>query len=330
MSAKTLNWGVLSTARINRALIPPLQASKRNKLVAVASRSQARAEEYARQWNIPGAYGSYEEMLADPDIDVIYNPLPNSLHAEWTIRAVEAGKHVLCEKPLAISTAEVDAVITAAKAHRQIVAEAFMYRHHPQTMKVKEMVEGGAIGELRLVRGAFTFNINRPGDVRLDPQLGGGSIWDVGCYPLSYTRCVIGREPQEVFGWQVTGNSGVDEVFTAQMRFPGDILAQFDCGFRSDFRAQMEFVGSLGTIIVPSPFKPDANEKILLRRGDEEQSIRMHGPKLLYSGEVEDMADAVLLGKPQHIPLADSRANVAAIQALLQSAKEGKPVRLGS
>jgi xylose dehydrogenase (NAD/NADP) len=328
MSVKNLRWGLLSTARINRALIPPLQASKCSQLVAVASRSQAKADEYARQWKIPCAYGSYEALLADPEIDVIYNSLPNSLHAEWTIHAVEAGKHVLCEKPLAISTAEIDAVTAAAQAHGKIVAEAFMYRHHPQTLKIKELVDSGAIGDLRLVRGAFTFNLNRPSDVRLDPQLSGGSIWDVGCYPVSYTRYVIGREPDEVFGWQVNGSSGVDEVFTGQMRFPGGILAQFDCGFRSDFRTQMEFVGSQGTIIVPAPYKPGAKEKILLRRGDDEQSLRVRGPELLYSGEVEDMADAVLRGKPQRVTLADSRANVATLVAFLQSAKEGKPVRI--
>ena len=328
MTIKTLHWGLLSTARINRALIPPLQASKRNRLAAVASRSQSKAEEYARQWNIPCAYGSYEALLADPEIDVIYNSLPNSLHAEWTIRAVQAGKNVLCEKPLAISTAEVDAVAAAAQAQGKIVAEAFMYRHHPQTLKVKELVDSGAIGEIRLVRGAFTFNISNSSDVRLNPQLSGGSIWDVGCYPLSYIRYIAGCEPEEVFGWQVTGSSGVDEVFTAQMRFPGGMLAQFDSGFRSNFRTQMEFTGSQGVIMVSSPFKPDAREKILLRRGDEEQAVRVRGPALLYSGEVEDMADAVLLGKPQRISLADSRANVSAITALLLSAKEGRPVSL--
>jgi xylose dehydrogenase (NAD/NADP) len=329
MTTKCLRWGLLSTARINRALIPPLQASKHSYLAAIASRNTATADEYARQWSIPSAYGSYKALLANPEIDVIYNPLPNSLHAEWTIRAVEAGKHVLCEKPLALNPAEVDAMAAAAKTHGKIVAEAFMYRHHPQTLKVKELVDSGAIGELRLVRGAFTFNINQPGDVRLDPQLGGGSIWDVGCYPLSFTRFVIGSEPEEVFGWQVTGPSGVDEVFTAQMRFPGGILAQFDCGFRSDFRAHMEFVGSQGTINVPSPFKPEAREKIMLRRGDDEQAIRVRGPKLLYSGEVEDMEAAVLRGQKPRISLAESRANVAAIVALLQSAKEGKPVSPG-
>lgn len=282
MVAKFLRWGLLSTANINRSLIPPLQASKRSRLLAVASRDQAKAEAYARQWNIPRAHSSYEALLTDPAIDAIYISLPNSLHAEWTIRAVEAGKHVLCEKPLAISLAEVDAITTAAQTHGKIVAEAFMYRHHPMTMKVKELIASGAIGELRSVRGAFTFNIgNSPENVRLNPGLGGGSVWDIGCYPVSYTRFVIGSEPQEVFGWQVTGASGVDEVFTGQMRFPG-VLAQFDCGFRSSYRTHMEFVGSQGTIDVPAPFKPEGVSKIVLRRGDEGQILRIRGPKLLY------------------------------------------------
>jgi D-xylose 1-dehydrogenase (NADP+, D-xylono-1,5-lactone-forming) len=306
-----------------------LQASKRSQLVAVGSRDQAKGEAYARQWNIPRVHGSYEALLADPEIDAIYNSLPNSMHTEWTIRALQAGKHVLCEKPLAISLAEVEAISAAAQKHGKIVAEAFMYRHHPLTMKVKELVASGAIGELRTVRGAFTFNIgDHPENVRLHAGLGGGSVWDVGCYPVSYTRFVIGCEPEEVFGWQVSGASGVDETFTGQMRFPGGILAQFDCGFRSNFRTHMEFVGSLGVIDIPKPFKPDAVGKIVLRRGDETQTIRVPGPKLLYMGEVDDLTDAVLLGKPQRVTLADSRANVAVLLALLRSAREGKPVTM--
>ncbi len=328
MPSKKLRWGLLSTANINRSLIPPLQASKSNELVAVGSREQVKAEVYARKWKIPRAYGSYEALLADPEIDIIYNSLPNGLHAEWTIRAVEAGKHVLCEKPLAISTAEVDAVIAAAQSNQKIVAEAFMYRHHPQTLKVKELVGSGAIGEVRMVRGAFTFNIQNEKDVRLNAGLSGGSVWDIGCYPVSYTRFILGSEPEEVFGWQVTGASGVDEVFTGQMRFPGGVLAQFDCGFRSNFRTQMEFVGSLGTILVSAPFKPDPKEKIILRRDDGKQSIPIRGPELLYMGEVDDLADAVVNGKPQRVTLQDSRANVATLVALLRSAKEGKPVHL--
>ncbi len=325
--SKPLNWGILSTARINRALIPPLQVSRRNKLLAVASRSQAAADAYAREKKISRAYGSYEALLADPEIDVIYNPLPNHLHAEWTIKAVEAGKHVLCEKPLALSVAEVDAIITAARKHGRVVAEAFMYRHHPQTLKVMELVKSGSLGTLKLIRGSFTFILTREGDVRLKPEWGGGSIWDVGCYPINYARAVVGAEPLEVFGWQVTGPSGIDETFLGQMRFEGGILAQFDSSFVIPFHAFMEIVGSEGALNIPHPFKPGIAEKIYLTRGERIETITIKGAEL-YSGEVEDMADAILLGKPPRIPLEDSRANVAAIVAFLESARTGSPVRL--
>jgi predicted dehydrogenase len=301
--------------------------SRRNNLLAVASRSQAAADAYAREKKIPRAYGSYEALLADPEIDVIYNPLPNHLHAEWTIKAVEAGKHVLCEKPLALSVAEVDAIMTAARKHGRVVAEAFMYRHHPQTLKVIELVKSGSLGTLKLIRGSFTFILTRKDDVRLKPEWGGGSIWDVGCYPISYARTVVGAEPLEVFGWQVTGPSGIDETFVGQMRFDGGILAQFASSFVLPFQAVMEIVGSEGTLSIPHPFKPGIAEKIYLTRGERIETITIKGIEL-YSGEVEDMADAILLGKPPRIPLEDSRANVAAIAAFLESARTGLPVRL--
>ena len=327
MANKVLNWGLLSTAHINNALIPPLRASKRNRLVAVASRTQESAEQYARKKRISRAYGSYESLLADPEIDVIYNPLPNHLHAEWTIKAVEAGKHVLCEKPLALNVAEVDAMQAATRKHGRVVAEAFMYRHHPQTLKVQELVKSGSLGTLKLIRGSFSFMLTREGDVRLDPAMGGGSIWDVGCYPISYARTVIGENPLEVFGWQVTGPTGIDETFVGQMRFAHDVLAQFDCSFAIPFRSFMEITGSEGTLTISVPFKPNENEKIYLTRGDKTGTIKIKGQEL-YIGEVEDMADAILLGKEPRISLEDSRANVAVISALLESARVGKPVKI--
>ena len=325
MATRILRWGLICTARINRAVIPPLRASARNQLVAVASRTSEQAQAYAKEWNIPRAFGSYEALLADPDIDVIYNSLPNSLHAEWTIKAVQAGKHVLCEKPIAVTVEQVDAMAAAAQKAGVVLAEAFMYRHHLQTLKVQELVESGAIGELRLVHGSFTYNLARPGDVRLDPALDGGSIWDVGSYPISYARCVIGAEPVEVFGWQVTGPTGVDVTFVGQMRFAGDVIARFDSSFRMPDRAHIEVVGSEGIINVPDPFKPERDHKILLTRNGETETLAIPD-QMLYLGEVEDMADAILLGKAPRISLADSRGNVAAIVALLRSAREGQPV----
>ena len=329
MTNKVLNWGLLSTANINRALIPPLRASKRNQLLAVASRTQESAEKYARAKKIPRAHGTYEALLADPEIDVIYNPLPNHLHAEWTIKAVEAGKHVLCEKPLALNVDEVDAMQAASRKHGRVVAEAFMYRHHPQTLKVQELVKSGSLGTLKLVRGSFSYVLSRDGDVRLDPAMGGGSIWDVGCYPISYTRSVLGENPLEVFGWQVTGQTGIDETFVGQMRFSNDVHMQFDCSFAIPFHVFMEIIGSEGTLNIPNPFKPNENEKIYLTRGDKTEAIKIKGQEL-YIGEVEDMADAILLGREPLVSLEDSRANVGVISALLESARMRKPVKLNS
>ena len=327
MTTKTLRWGLLSTARINKALIPPLQLSKRNKLLAVASRSQEKADAYSREKKIKRAYGSYEALLADPEIDVIYNPLPNHLHAEWTIKAVEAGKHVLCEKPMALSLDEVDAMAAAAQKHGRIVAEAFAYRSHPEMQKIKEIIDSGKLGKVKMVHGSFTFVMTKQDDVRWNPEMGGGSLWDIGCYPLSFTRSVLGVEPLEVFGWQVTGSTGIDDTFAGQLRFPGDIYAQLDCSFRIPYHVFMEIVGDEGTLNIPQPFNSETRKTLYLTRGDKTSAIVVKGPDP-YAGEVEDLADTILLGKPQRVSLADSRANAAAILALLESAHAGKPVLL--
>ncbi|MFZ5878681.1 MAG: Gfo/Idh/MocA family protein [Chloroflexota bacterium] len=324
---KPLNWGLLSTARINRALIPPLKRSKRTCLLAVASRDLASAEAYAREWHIPRAHGSYEALLADPEIDVIYNPLPNHLHAEWTVRALRAGKHVLCEKPMTLTLAEMDEIISVARETGRVVAEAFMYRHHPQTLKVREIVASAALGELQLIRGAFTFTLNRAGNYRFDPASGGGSLWDVGCYPVSYARMLVDAEPLEVFGWQVEGPGGIDESFVGQMRFAGGIHVQFDCGFKSPFRAWMEIIGSDGVLRVPNPFKPGRGEQVTLARGDQVETLKMPNADL-YLGEVEDLCDAIERGFSPRVTLDDSRGNLAALLALLTSARTGKPVAL--
>lgn len=333
MENRVLRWGLLSTARINRALIPPLRASSRNQLVAVASRSAEQAEGYARDWDIPRAHSSYESLLADPEIDVIYNPLPNSMHTEWSIRAAQAGKHVLCEKPLALSVDEVDAMIQASQQYGVVIAEAFMYRHHPQTLKAKDLVDSGALGDLALIRGSFSFSLTRPGNVRWDPALGGGSLWDVGCYPVSYARFIAGAEPEEVFGWQVSTPEGVDATFAGQLRFPanrqGAVLAQIDSSFRLPERTQIEIAGTEASLRIPIPFKPGLNETIYLVRDGEVQSLSVPGQDL-YSGEVEDMAAAILDGQPPRVSLNDSRANVAALVALLESARLGAPVALSA
>jgi xylose dehydrogenase (NAD/NADP) len=321
----TLNWGLLSTARINRALIPPIRKSKRSQLLAVASRSKESADEFAQAWQVPRTHSTYEALLADPEIDVIYNPLPNSMHAEWSIKAVQAGKHVLCEKPLATSLAEVDTMQAASLQTGKVITEAFMYRHHPQTLQVKEIIDSGTIGKIQLVRGAFTYISSRPNDVRLDPALGGGCVWDVGCYPISYARMLIGTEPAEVFGWQILSIGGVDIQFVGQLRFPDDIYAQFQSSFITPYAPFLEVIGSQGTLIIPEPFVPGKHEKIILKGGDQSLVIRTHGEDL-YQGEVTDIEDSILLNKPSRVSLIDSRNNTAVILALLESARTHHPV----
>ena len=246
-------------------------------------------------------------MLDDPTIDVVYSSFPNSLHTEWSIKALNAGKHVLCEKPLATTLEEVDQIQSAVQETGKHLAEAFMYRHHLQTIKVKELVDSGILGRLRLVKGEFTFSIKNEEDVRLDPDLGGGSIWDIGCYPISYARFILGDELREVFGWQKSGDSGVDEGFVGQMRFAGDVFAQFDSGFRSPYRSRIEIVGYEASMIIPSPFNPGMSPEIQIDRGGEIESIAM--PQMeLYTG--------------------DSRNNVRSILGLLYLAELGQPVSL--
>jgi predicted dehydrogenase len=239
---------------------------------------------------------------------------------------VEAGKHVLCEKPLALSVREVDAMQAAASKHGRVITEAFMYRHHPQTLKVQELVKDGALGRLKLMRGSFSYVLSRQGDVRQDPEMGGGSIWDVGCYPITYARSVVAEDPLEVFGWQVTGPTGIDETFVGQMRFANDVYMQFDSSFSMPLRWFMEIVGSEGTLNIPNPFKPNENAEIYLTRDGGSETIKIKGQEL-YIGEVEDLADAILLGGAPRISLDESRANVALIRAFLESARTGRPVR---
>lgn len=324
---RILNWGLLSTARINSDLIPPLNASHRNRLMAVASRSQSSADAYSARWNIPRAYGNYESLLNDPQIDVIYNSLPNDMHAEWTIKALRAGKHVLCEKPIALTLGEMDAMEQVAKETGRVLAEAFMYRHHAQTLKIKGMIDLGDLGKIQLMRGAFTYTLDPADHGRWLTQKGGGSIWDVGCYPISYARTMLNAEPTEVFGWQSLSTGGSDLTFVGQMRFEDGLYVQFDSGFLSPVRMFMEIVGSEAVLNIPNPFKPGFDNEIYLTRNEKTETIQIRGDEL-YLGEVEDMYDAILHGKPPLVSLQDSRRNTAVIVALLESARSGKPAKL--
>jgi D-xylose 1-dehydrogenase (NADP+, D-xylono-1,5-lactone-forming) len=325
---RVLRWGLLSTAAINSAVIGPIRAAARNTLVAVASRDAAKGAAYAKHWEIDTHFASYEALLASADIDAVYISLPNSMHAEWSIKAARAGKHVLCEKPLATTVADAEAIAQAARDNAVVIAEAFMYRHHPQTLHVQELVQSGAIGEVQLVRGSFSYQIAAAEDVRLNPALGGGSLWDVGCYPISYARTIIGSEPAQAYAVQHIGAaSGVEETCSGQLRFANGAVAQIDSSFRMPWRTHLEIVGSAGMIVLPSPFKMESDWAIHIGTGyDALEKISVSGSRGLYSGQIDDMAAAVLNGSPQRISLADSIANTRAILALYRSAASGQAV----
>ena len=227
--AQPVKWGILSTADINRKLIPGAHASPKVELIAVASRDTGRAEAYAGEWEIDRAYGSYDALLADPDIEAVYIPLPNTLHCDWSIRAMEAGKHVLCEKPLSRHVAEAEEAFAAAKRTGMLLSEAFMYRHNLQTKRIVELIAEGAIGELRLVRSTFSYSLYETDNIRLQTELEGGALMDVGCYCVNGSRLLAG-EPERVYADAWFGPTGTDWVLTGSLHFPDDVLGIFDCG----------------------------------------------------------------------------------------------------
>jgi D-xylose 1-dehydrogenase (NADP+, D-xylono-1,5-lactone-forming) len=314
-----LRWGLLGTARINRLLIPAIRASARSSLAAVASRDRQRACAYAAEWKIPGAT-SYEALVADSSLDIIYIPLPNSLHAPWTIRAVEAGRHVLCEKPLAIDVHDVDAIAAAAARHRRIVTEGFMYRHTAQTARLLDLLRGGSVGEVRTIESAFTFLQTRTPDVRLDRALGGGCLWDIGCYPVSLAQLIARADPVDVSGSASIGATGVDERFTGRIVYANGIVCGFDCGFRAEYHTFLRVGGSEGTLTVERPFRPEPVERLRLEREGRVEEIAVHGNPV-FADEVADMEDAALGLRPPRVTLGESRRNVATIVRLHEAAR---------
>jgi predicted dehydrogenase len=323
--ARPVTWGILSTADINRRVIPPANESPKVELAAVASRDRARAEAYAREWGIERAYGSYEELLADPEIEAVYISLPNTLHCEWSIRAVEAGKHVLCEKPMSRHTADVEAAFDAATRADRILSEAFMYRHNPQMKRLTELVHQGAIGELRLIRAAFSYALYDADNIRLRTDVEGGALMDVGCYCVSGSR-LLGGEPETVYGQALVGPTGTDWLFTGTMRFPGDVFALFDCGTTLLERDELEAIGTEGSLFLEDPWH--AHEPAIeLRRDDELELIELEAIDS-YRLELENVSDAIRGEADPLLGREDAVAQARAIEALFRSAETGQPVKL--
>lgn len=320
----TVRWGLLSTAHINRRLIPALRASRRGALVAVASRNQTSADAYAASWGIPRAFGSYQAMLESSEIDAVYIGLPNHLHCDWTIKALAAGKHVLCEKPFALSLAEVDRMVDAAIQSGRVLAEAFMYLHHPQMKTLGHWVHQGRIGEVAFVRAVFNFTLTDANNIRLRPETGGGALWDIGIYPVSCAQFLMGGPPVRVAAEQRTGETGVDVVFSGQMLYPNGGIAQISASFRSPFYSLVEVYGSLGRLTLNRPFVlgSDGVQRQLLFHPNEgpPQPISFPDPEL-YSCEIEDFHDAVLDGAPPYLSLAETRDHIATVLALYEAAR---------
>ena len=316
-----VKWGIISTAHINRKVIPGAHASPKVDLVAVASRDQTRADTYAREWEIERAYGSYAALLEDADVEAVYISLPNTLHCEWSIRALEAGKHVLCEKPLSRRAAEVEEAFDAADRAGRLLTEAFMWRHNPQTRKLTELVAEGAVGRPRVIRSSFGFTIaDDPSNVRLLSGLDGGALMDVGCYCVSGSR-LLGGEPAHVAGAQVLGGDGVDVLFAGVMQHDNGVVSHFDCGFVLPSRDELEVVGEEGSLFLDDPWH--AHEPLIeIRRGGAVERVETERVNS-YQLELENLSEAIRGEGEMLLGRADAVGNARALEALYAAAGGG-------
>ena len=318
MSSK-IRWGILSTANIGRRVIPAIQASYNGEVMAVGSRSLERAQNFANEQNIPTAYGSYEELIADEDIDAVYIPLPNRLHAEWSIKCAQAGKPTLCEKPFASDAQEAQTIVDTFRNADLLLAEAFMYRFHPQHAKVKEIVAAGGIGALHIINSSFTFPISDEQNIRLSKELAGGGLMDVGCYCVNLMRFMTAEEPESVTASAKIGiATGVDEVLAASLAFPSGVIGHFDCGLRSYSQHSYTLKGSEGMIVVPTAFVPHktADTRIQHWQGDAcaEHTISAANH---YQLMVEDFADALMNQREPRFAPMDAVRNMEVTDRIL-------------
>jgi len=327
---RKVRWGILGCADIAvRKLIPGILSSETGELHAIASRDRAKAEDVARRFGAPRAYGSYEELLQDPDVDAVYIPLPNHLHKPWTVRAAEAGKHVLCEKPIGLDAREAQAMVDACRAHGVHLAEAFMYRHHPRYRRVLELVQSGAIGPVRGIRGSFTFNNAADrSNIRYRRDWGGGSLYDVGCYPISAARLILGEEPvaATAHAFFSPDHDGVDMYLAGLVEFAGGVSLTFDCGMWAAERNEIEVVGADGRLILERAFLGEpVTLRVISPDGDRVETFDPLDP---YALEVDDLGRAVLEGKPLRFPPEDAVANMRVLDACLESARTGRRVAI--
>jgi predicted dehydrogenase len=329
---RKIQWGILSTANIGiKRVIPAILSGERGAIAAIASRDASRAGEFAARFAIPRSYGSYQALLDDPTIDAIYNPLPNHLHVEWTVKALNAGKHVLCEKPLGLNAPEAQTIMDARDRSQKQVIEAFMVRHHPQWHRVRALIRGGRIGTVRSIQSAFLFTMLDPNNVRNRAELGGGALYDVGCYPLVTARYIFGAEPTRVIGLlDRDAHLGVDTLSSGLLEFPGGGQLVFSSAFRAAAYQRVTILGSDGRIDIPVPFTPakDLACRIIIDSGKSPDGASAEFEDFSAVDQYAlqcDAAAAVFLGEaPQEFPIEDGVATMRCIDALYRSAASGR------
>ncbi|WP_075186140.1 Gfo/Idh/MocA family protein [Teredinibacter haidensis] len=331
MSKRPLRWGILSTAKIAREkLIPALNASTLNEVVAVASRTDESAAAFAREQGFPQSYGDYQHLLDADDIDIVYNPLPNHLHIPWTVKAVEAGKHVLCEKPIALNESDMAPLDAALKAHPNVkVMEAFMYRFHPQWSMAKDLLDNGKIGKINSIEAVFTYFNRDPKNVRNMPGIGGGGLLDIGCYCISATRYLLGLEPVRVMGsLSMDGDFQVDRHAHAMLDF-GEVRANIYCSTQSEPSQRVYVSGEHGSLLMEFPFyQPDNAMALLKFYHDRQEEVIETEACDHYVKQVDALADAVMHDKAVPTPLSDARNNMKVIDGVFASHEEGKWISL--
>jgi xylose dehydrogenase (NAD/NADP) len=316
-----VRWGILSTAKIGRALVKGIGRCSGCCVQGVSSREWTRANEWAKEHGIPRAFGSYDELLKSGEVDLVYNPLPNAMHAEWTIKALEAGLPVLCEKPFASNARQAREMLAAAERTGLLLAEAFMYRFHPVYDRVLGLMAEGAIGDLTSIRSVFAFRLTDRSNIRASAELAGGALMDVGCYCVNLSRRLAGCEPVRACAFE--RRTTVDDTFFGQLEFPNGVVAQFECSIDSYARQGAEITGTEGAIILEDPWFPGKDRaKLMLRRKGLEEVIDTPGANC-YHLEVEDFVRAYKTGTPPCWPPEDAVANMAVIDALYESANAG-------
>lgn len=334
MTNQKLRWGVIGCAQIAiNAVIPAIQNSTFGTVVAIASRNEVKANETAAKLGIPIAYGSYDKILSDPNVDAVYIPLPNHLHHEWVIRAAEAGKHILCEKPFAMNAQQAAEMVEAANRAEVKLAEAFMYRYHPRYDRIKEIVSSGEIGDVRALQVAFTFNIydvGAEGNVRLDASMGGGGLYDVGCYTVSGARLILNQEPEAVTvqATYAPEHDNVDMMTSGLVEFSKSVGLSFYCGMSAEFRNTLQIAGAKGRIDIPEAFvcEPDTANFYVTVSGKRREEVFL--PVNQYELQVEEFARCVVENKPLRFPAEDAILNMKVLDACILSAKERIKVTL--